>query len=213
MSTFSPKFVLLPEGADGMRCPQRVDVNHSSMPHDILALSATHLAVAFSDKPIHLEPVNYSRRPIRSEADAEARTTTCWKENGSRTPQVAPRAPWLLSQGSLIRANYGVGLGCGLGRGLGVALGGAGVGVPNGGVGVAVAVGVTLGVGVVVGVAVAVAVGVGVAVGPHGVAVIGGVGFGVGVGGGVPTAAAILTRPQPYTLFGGVGSPHWASWI
>jgi hypothetical protein len=71
VSTFSPNFVSLAEGADGIRCPQRVDVNDSGVPHDILALSATELAVAFSDKPIHLEPVNYSRRPIRSEAAAE----------------------------------------------------------------------------------------------------------------------------------------------
>ena len=30
----------------------------------------------------------------------------------------------------------------------------------------------------------------------------------VGVGGGVPTAAAILTRPQPYTLLGGPAAPQ-----
>jgi hypothetical protein len=64
-------------------------------------------------------------------------------------------------------------------------------------------------VGVAVGVTVGVAVGVGVGVpGPHGVALDTGVGETVGVGGGVPTAVAILTRPQPYTLFGGPAGPH-----
>jgi len=72
VSTFSPKFISPAERAYAIRCPQRFDVNDSGVPHDILALSATHLAVAFSDKPIHLQPVNYSRRPIRSEAAAEA---------------------------------------------------------------------------------------------------------------------------------------------
>lgn len=102
------------------------------------------------------------------------------------------------------------GLGGGVGRGLGV---GANLGVGVGlGVGVAVAVPVAVAVGVAVGVAVAVAVevGVGVAVGPHaeGVPVAVGVGLGVGVGDGVPIAAAISTRPQPYTLFGGPAAPH-----
>lgn len=54
------------------------------------------------------------------------------------------------------------------------------------------------------------AVGVGVAVAPHaeGVAVAVGVGVGVAVGEGLPTAAAMSTRPQPYTLFGGPAAPH-----
>ena len=55
-------------------------------------------------------------------------------------------------------------------------------------------------------------VGVGVGVpAPHaeGVPVAVGVGLGLGVGDGVPTAAAISTRPQPYTLFGGPAVPHW----
>jgi hypothetical protein len=34
------------------------------------------------------------------------------------------------------------------------------------------------------------------------------VGLGVAVGDGIPTAAAISTRPQPYTLFGGPAAPH-----
>ena len=40
---------------------------------------------------------------------------------------------------------------------------------------------------------------------PHaeGVPVAVGIGLGDGVGDGVPTAAAISTLPQPYTLFGG----------
>jgi hypothetical protein len=81
----------------------------------------------------------------------------------------------------------GIGRGAGVGRALGVAFGRAV------GVGLAVAVGVTVGVtlGVDVGVGVAVAAGVA-----------------VGVGDGVPTAAAISTRPQPTTLFGGPGVPH-----
>lgn len=79
--------------------------------------------------------------------------------------------------------DYGVGRECGVGRGLGVALG--------------VVVGVTLGVGV--GVAVGVTVGVGVGVG---------VTVGVGVGEPPPTAARMLSRPHPYTLFGGPASPH-----
>ena len=45
------------------------------------------------------------------------------------------------------------------------------------------------------------------------VAVGDGVGLGVGVGDGVPTAAAISTRPQPYTLFGGPAVPHVVSEI
>src|SRR5439155_26004091 len=59
-------------------------------------------------------------------------------------------------------------------------------------------------------VAVGVAVGVGVP-GPHeeGVPVAVAVGDGEGVGDGVPIAAAISTRPHPYTLFGGPASPHW----
>jgi hypothetical protein len=104
-----------------------------------------------------------------------------------------------------------------VGRGLGVALGVAvGVGVGDGGI---VAVGVAEGVGVGVGDAGGVTVGVGVGVtgggvgvgvpGAHGVTVAVGVGVGGGgVGGGVPTAVAILTRPQPYTLFGGPAGPH-----
>ena len=54
------------------------------------------------------------------------------------------------------------------------------------------------------------AVGVGDGVDAHamGVAVGGGVGLGVGVGDGLPTAAAISTRPHPYTLFGGPAVPH-----
>jgi len=64
---------------------------------------------------------------------------------------------------------------------------------------------------------VAVGVGLGVPVGPHGVVVTDGVGLGVavgvGVGDGVPTAAAISTRPQPYTLFGGPAAPHWVERI
>ena len=64
------------------------------------------------------------------------------------------------------------------------------------------AAGVDLGVGVGRGVAVADAVAVGLAVG---VAVAVGVGVGVPP---LPTAAKISTRPQPYTLFGGPGSPH-----
>jgi hypothetical protein len=86
------------------------------------------------------------------------------------------------------------------------------------GVEVAVAVAVAVAVGVAVGVAVAVAVAVGVAVGvtdgvadgaqAAGVAVGDGVGLGVGVGLGIPTAAAISTRPQPYTLLGGPAVPH-----
>ena len=91
------------------------------------------------------------------------------------------------------------GLGGTVGRGLGVGVARAGVPL---GIGVAVAVGVAL----TVTVAVAVAVGVGV-VAPHGVAVDGGVGETNGVGPGVPTAAAISIRPQPKTLFGGVGPP------
>src|ERR1700720_211532 len=69
--------------------------------------------------------------------------------------------------------------------------------------------------GVPVGVVVGVGVGVGVAEGPHGAgdAVGDGVGLGVGVGDGVPTAAAISTRPQPYTLFGGPAPPHWVEEI
>ncbi len=35
----------------------------------------------------------------------------------------------------------------------------------------------------------------------------------MGVGDGVPTAAAISTRPQPYTLFGGPPVPHWVEEI
>ena len=60
------------------------------------------------------------------------------------------------------------------------------------------------------GVPLGVGVGVGVAVAPHaeGVAVAVGVGVGVAVGDGVPTAAAISTRPHPYTLFGGPAVPH-----
>jgi len=82
-----------------------------------------------------------------------------------------------------------------------------GVGVGLGGiVVVAVAVAVAVGVALTATVAVAVAVGVGV-VAPHGVAVDGGVGETNGVGPGVPTAAAISIRPQPKTLFGGVGPP------
>jgi len=113
--------------------------------------------------------------------------------------------------------DYGVGRGRGVGRGLGVALGVAvalGVGVTLGvGVPVPLGVGVTVGVavGVVVGVTVGVALAVGVGVGvvtPHGVALDTGVGETVGVGGGVPTAVAILTRPQPKTLFGGPAAPH-----
>ena len=99
-----------------------------------------------------------------------------------------------------------------MGRGLGV---GADLGVDVGvelavGVGVAVAVAVAVAVGVAVGVGVNVGVGVGVADGAHaaGVAVGLGVGLGVGVGDGVPTAAAMSTRPQPYTLFGGPAAPH-----
>ena len=70
--------------------------------------------------------------------------------------------------------------------------------------------GVAVAAAVAVAVAVGVGVGVGVVVGPHGagVAVAVGVGLGVAVGEGIPTAAAISTRPQPYTLFGGPGSPH-----
>ena len=59
-------------------------------------------------------------------------------------------------------------------------------------------------------------VGVGVAVpAPHaeGVPVAVGVGLGLGVGDGVPTAAAISTRPHPYTLFGGHAVPHWVEEI
>src|SRR5436190_16640538 len=54
-------------------------------------------------------------------------------------------------------------------------------------------------------------VGVGVAVpAPHatGVPVAVAVGLGVAVGDGIPTAAAMSTRPQPYTLFGGPAVPH-----
>ena len=91
------------------------------------------------------------------------------------------------------------GRGAGVGRVLGVTLGRA-VGV---GLGVDVAVTVAVAVGVTVAVAVAVAVGVAV---PVAVAVA--VGVAVGVGDGVPTAAAISTRPQPTTLFGGPGVPH-----
>ncbi len=102
---------------------------------------------------------------------------------------------------------------------------GVAVGVTDGvEVAVAVGVGVTLGVTVAVAVAVAVAVGVAVAVAvavgvgvgvpaPHGVALGTGLGATVGVGGGAPTAAAILTRPQPYTLFGGPAGPHVVSEI
>ena len=57
--------------------------------------------------------------------------------------------------------------------------------------------------GVAVGVTVAVAVGVDV-----GVAVAVAVGLGVGVGVPLVTAARILTRPQPKTLFGGPAVPH-----
>ncbi len=61
-------------------------------------------------------------------------------------------------------------------------------------------------------VAVAVAVGVGVGVpGPahaEAVPVAVGVGLGEAVGDGIPTAAAISTRPHPYTLFGGPAAPH-----
>jgi hypothetical protein len=100
--------------------------------------------------------------------------------------------------------NYG--LGGGVGRGLAVGPGLA-VGV---GLGVGVAVAVAVAVGVAVAVAVGVTVAVGDAVGPHaeGVPVAVGVGLGVAVGDGVPTAAAISTRPQPYTLFGGPAVPH-----
>jgi len=85
--------------------------------------------------------------------------------------------------------SHGLGRGAGVGRALGVAFGRAvGVGLT---VAVGVAVGVTLGVAVAVGVIVAV-----------------GVAVAVGVGDGVPTAAAISTRPQPTTLFGGPGVPH-----
>jgi hypothetical protein len=152
----------------------------------------------------------------------------------ARPPSQACRLPPQIARGQVTPAttfqagsqpHYGVGRGCGVGRALGVALGVAvgetvavAVGVAVGvtlAVAVGVAVGVTLGVGVAVAVAVAVAVGVGVGVpSAHGVTVGVGVGGGgVGVGGGAPTAVAILTRPQPYTLFGGVGLPHWASWI
>ena len=71
---------------------------------------------------------------------------------------------------------------------------------------VAVAVAVAVGVALTVAVAVDVGVGVGV-VGPQGVALDTGVGETLGVGPGVPTAAAISIRPQPKTLFGGVGPP------
>ena len=70
------------------------------------------------------------------------------------------------------------------------------------------AVGPDLGVGVGLGVEVAVAVPLAVAV-----AVAVGVGLGDGFGDGVPTAAAISTRPQPYTLFGGPAVPHWVEEI
>ena len=78
-----------------------------------------------------------------------------------------------------VRKFYGLGKGVGRGLGDGPTLG----------------VGVGRGVAVADAVAVAVAVAVGVAVG-------------VGVGVPPPTAAKMLTRPQPYTLFGGPGSPH-----
>ena len=74
---------------------------------------------------------------------------------------------------------------------------------------VAVAVAVAVAVGVAVGGTVSLGVGVtvGVVAPPHGVAVDGGVGETLGVGPGVPTAAATSIRPQPKTLFGGVGPP------
>jgi hypothetical protein len=109
---------------------------------------------------------------------------------------------------------YGLGGGA-VGRGLGVGVvlptGGVGVGVSEGvgvavGVAEAMAVAVAVAVGVALTAAVDVAVGVGV-VGPQGVALDAGVGETLGVGPGVPTAAAISTRPQPKTLFGGVGPP------
>jgi hypothetical protein len=93
---------------------------------------------------------------------------------------------------------------------VGVPAVGVGVGVGVGGVTVGVAEGVGVGVGVGgVGLGVSVTVGVGVGVArPHGVALDAGVGETVGVGPGVPTAVAILTRPQPKTLFGGPAAPH-----
>jgi hypothetical protein len=107
------------------------------------------------------------------------------------------------------RENF-YGRGGGVGRGLAV---GAGLGVELAvavavAVGVAVAVAVAVAVGVGVNVAVAVAVGVAVGAHAEGVPVAVGVGLGLGVGDGVPTAAAISTRPYPYTLLGGPAVPH-----
>jgi hypothetical protein len=93
---------------------------------------------------------------------------------------------------------------------MGVGLGGIvplAVGVGLAGI-VAVAVAVAVAVGVAVGGTVSLGVGVTVGVvAPQGVALDTGVGETLGVGPGVPTAAAISIRPQPKTLFGGVGPP------
>ena len=126
----------------------------------------------------------------------------------TRSEAIAHRP--VLSRDNICFSEDDYGLGGGVGRGLGVGanLGvGVGLGVE---LAVAVAVAVAVGVAVAVAVPVAVAVGVGDAVGPHaeGVPVAVGLGLGVAVGDGVPTAAAISTRPQPYTLFGGPAVPH-----
>ena len=91
-------------------------LNDSSMPHDILALSATHLAVALAT--VHRFP---SLQSVAEFAPKQMRKPERQplKENGQ--PRKLP--DYLLLSQPLIRANYGVGRGCGLGRGLGVALG------------------------------------------------------------------------------------------